>query len=94
MQVGEFRLKGDNGMAIAGNISRTPGAGARPPRRFDHGIDDRRVTAHPEIVVGAPNDDLAAVAPVVPRRIRRARSISLQIGENAITALAANAVEV
>jgi len=30
----------------------------------------------------------------VPRCIRRARSISLQIGENAIAALAANAVEV
>jgi hypothetical protein len=52
------------------------------------------VTAHPEIVVGAPYDDLAAVAPVAPPGIRRARGIPLQIGENAIAALAANLVEV
>jgi hypothetical protein len=52
------------------------------------------MTAHSEIVVGAPHDDLAAVGAVAPTRIRRARGMPLEIGENAIAALAANPVEI
>jgi len=94
MQVGEFCLKRDDGMAIAGDVSRAASAGARPLRRLDHGIDDEGVAAHPEIVVGAPYDDVAAVAAIAPPGIRRTRGVPLEIGENPIAALPANPVEV
>jgi hypothetical protein len=94
MQVGEFRLKRDNGMAIAGDISSSASAGTHPLRGLDHGIDDEGMAAHPEIIVGAPYDDLAAGIAIAPACIGRARGIPLQIGENTIAALAANSVEV
>jgi hypothetical protein len=52
------------------------------------------MAAHPEIIVGAPYDDLAAGTAIAPACIGWARGIPLQIGENTIAALAANSVEV
>src|SRR5260370_33488562 len=54
VQIREFRLERDDGMAITGAVAGTSGPGAHPPRRLDHGIDDTVMTPHPELVVRTP----------------------------------------
>jgi hypothetical protein len=81
MQISELRLERDDCSAIAGDVSRSSGAGAHPLRGLDHRIDDSRMTSHPEIVVRAGTPATA------PGSIRRAAGVPLEIGENPVTAL-------
>ena len=81
MQIGKLRLERDNGIAIAGDVAGTPGAGAHPLRSLDHGIDDSGMASHPEIVVRAPYHDLAGGTAAAPGGIRRAGSVPLEINK-------------
>jgi hypothetical protein len=78
MQVGNLRLERDDGMAITGDVPRTSGADAHPPRGLDHGIDDSRMAPHPEIIVRAPHDDLARSAAATPSGVGWALGVPLE----------------
>ena len=57
VQVGELALELDVVMRRAGDVARAAGAGADRIDRLVHGGEHRRVLAHAEIVVGAPDGD-------------------------------------
>ena len=59
VQVGELVLELDVIVGGAGDVARAAGAGADGVDRLVHGGDDGRMLAHAEIVVGAPDGDLA-----------------------------------
>ncbi len=87
VQVGEFRLELHQRVVGARNVARAAGAGAHGPRRRDHGLDDRRVLPHAQIVVRAPHDDFAGTRLGAPDRVREAPGDPLQVGEDAVAAL-------
>ena len=87
VEVGELGLELDQRVVGAGDVARAAGADAHPPGRVGHGRDHRLVLAHAEIVVGAPDDDLAGLVPVPPQRVGEAPGDALQIGEDAIAPL-------
>jgi hypothetical protein len=45
------------------------------------------VLAHSKIIVGAPDDDVALAGRAMPVGMREATSLTLEIGEDAVTAL-------
>src|SRR5438270_11418588 len=92
VQIRELRLERDDGMAIAGDVPRTSGAGAHPPRRLDHGVDDSGMASHPEIVIRAPYHDLARGTAAAPGGTGWAHGMPLEIGEHPITAFATDFV--
>src|SRR6266404_9131166 len=94
MQIREFRLEPDDGMAVAGDVPGASGTGTHPQYALDHRVDDRRVAPHTEIVVRAPDDDLAGIVATAPSGIGRALRVPLQIGENAIAAFPADTIEI
>jgi len=51
------------------------------------------VLAHAEIIVGAPDHDVALALRRVPDRVREPAGRALQIGEHAIAALGVEAIE-
>jgi hypothetical protein len=51
------------------------------------------VASHPEIIVRAPNDDLAGTAAPVPGGVGWAVGLPLEIGRNAVAAFSMDAVE-
>ncbi len=59
VQVGELALELDERMIGTGNVAGTAGAGAKARRGRDHGADDFRMLPHAEIIVRAPNHDVA-----------------------------------
>ena len=65
----------------------------RSARGLDHGVDNKWVTSHSKVVVGAPYHDFVLVAAVTPPCIGWPGGMSLNICEDAVTALSANAVE-
>jgi hypothetical protein len=94
MQVRELSLERDDGMAVAGDVAGTASPGAHPPCGLGHGIDDSRMASHSEIVVRAPDDDLASIIATVPGGVGRPVSVPLKIGKNAIPAFPTHAVEI
>ncbi len=62
VQVGELALQQDVVVVGAGDVAGAAGAGAAAVERLVHGGEHLGVLAHAEIVVGAPDRDLAAVA--------------------------------
>ena len=88
VQVGELGLELHDRMMRAGNVARAAGAGAVRARRPDRGLDHVRMAAHAEIVVRAPDGDLARPALLArraPHRHREAGGVALEIGEDAIS---------
>jgi hypothetical protein len=71
-------------MIGAGDVARAACAGAHPGRGLDHGADHLGVLAHAEIVVGAPNHDLARTLRPVPDRVREAAGDPFQLGEHPV----------
>ena len=67
VQVGEFALELDQRMIGAGDVAGAARAGSHPGRGLDHGADHLRMLAHAEIVVGAPDHDLARARPARAR---------------------------
>ena len=88
VQIGEFALKLDNGVAGAGNVAGAAGAGADPASRVDHRGDHVGVLTHAEIVVGAPYGhglDRAVVA--MPIGEGKSFDVALQMRKDAVAAL-------
>jgi hypothetical protein len=72
MEIGKLRFKLDERMIGAGDVARPARPGAKPDGGFNHGSDDFRVLSHPEIVVGAPDDDLLRSLWGVPHGLGKA----------------------
>src|SRR5262249_54201296 len=78
-------------MVGAGNIAGAAGAGAHAGRGLHHGADHLRVLAHAEIVVRAPDHDRTRPLRRMPGCVREPAGDALEIGEDAIAALLAQA---
>ena len=75
--------------AVAG----AAGAGADAGRGLDHRSDYFRMLAHAEIIVGAPDDDVARAFRRMPHRMREATGDPFQIGKNPIPSFVMEAGE-
>src|ERR1043166_8076925 len=93
MEVGELCLELDEGMIGAGDVAGAAGAGADARRGFDHGADHFRMLAHAEVVVGAPDHDIALAFRGVPDRMREPAGNALEIGKHPVAPLVMQAVE-
>ena len=88
VQVGQLALEFDQRVIVAGNVAGAAGAGAHPGRGLDHGADHFGMLAHAEIVVRAPDHDVARALRRVPDRVRKPAGDPLEIGKHPITPLA------
>ena len=93
VQVGEFLLELHQRMMGAGDVAGAAGAGADAGRGLDHGADHLRMLAHAEIIVGAPDHDVARALRRVPDRMRKPAGDPLEIGEHAVAPLVMQAAE-
>ncbi len=80
-------------MMGARDVAGAAGAGADPRGGLDHGADHFRVLAHAEIVVGAPDHDIARALRRVPDRMRETACDPFKVGKNAVAPLVMQAVE-
>jgi hypothetical protein len=76
-------------MIGAGDVARAAGARAHARRGLDHRADHLRVLAHAEVVVGAPDDDVAPALRRMPVGVREPAGDALEVGEHAIAPLLA-----
>ena len=89
VQLGEFGLQFDVIMGGAGDVARAAGAGAGLVDGLVHGVGDDGVLPLADIVVGAPDHDVALAAVIPgPGRARKVAAIAFQVGENPIASLA------
>ena len=93
VQIGQFLLELHQRMMGAGDVAGAAGAGADAGRGLDHGADHLGVLAHAEIVVGAPDHDVALALRRMPDGVRKPAGDPLEIGENAIAPLVMQAIE-
>ena len=77
----------------ARDVAGATGAGADPGGGLDHGADHFGVLAHPEIVVGAPDHDVAGPLRGMPHRVREPARDPLEIGENPVAPLVMQTAE-
>src|SRR4051794_37601198 len=94
MEIRKLGLEPDDRMTIARDVSSSARAHSASMRCFDHSFDDCRVSAHPEIVIGAPHHDLDRGIMVAPNRIGRPHCLSLEIGKHAVATFLANSVKI
>ena len=87
VQVGELGLELDQRMVGAGDVARAARAGAHARRGLDHRADHLRVLAHAEIVVGAPDHDVALALRRMPVGVREPAGDALQVGEHPVAPL-------
>ncbi len=85
VQLGQLALQFHQRMVGAGNIAGAAGAGAGAGRGLHHGADHLGVLAHAEIVVGAPDDDVAFALRGVPYRMGKPPGQPFEIGKHAVT---------
>src|SRR5215472_17153150 len=71
-------------MIGAGDVAGAAGAGADARRGLHHGADHLWMLAHAEIIVGAPDHDVARPLRGMPDRVRIAAGDALEVGEHAI----------
>ena len=94
VQVGELALKLDQRMIGAGDVAGAAGAGPHARRGLDHGADHLGVLAHAEIVVGAPDHDLARALRARARSAcGKAAGDALQIGKHPVAPLVPQAAQ-
>src|SRR5690349_19565114 len=74
-------------MMGARDITGAAGAGAEPGGGLDHGADHLGVLAHAEIVVRAPDHDIARTLGRMPDGMRKPSGDPLEIGENPVAPL-------
>jgi hypothetical protein len=85
VQVGERTLELDQRPVGTGNVARTAGADAEPARRLLHGGDHGRMLAHAEIIVGAPDGDLAGIVGTVAEHgARKPPGDAFEVGKHPI----------
>ena len=87
VEVGEFALEQNVVVGGAGDVAGAAGARPGAARRLAHRLDHARVLAHAEIVVRAPDGDLAFALPVAPDRAGETPGAPRQIGEDPVSAL-------
>src|SRR5580704_6242852 len=80
-------------MIGAGNVAGAAGAGAHARRGLYHGADHFRVLAHSEIIVRAPNHDVARSLRRMPDGAREASGHALEVGENPVAMLVPQPVQ-
>ena len=80
MQVGQFLFELHQRMMGARDVAGAAGAGADSRGGFDHGADHFGMLAHPEVVVGAPDHDIALALRRVPDRVREAARDPFEVG--------------
>ena len=78
-------------MVVARDVARPAGAGTHRPQRFLHRRQHRRVLAHAEIVVRAPDGDLGT-DPVI-KCARKLAATPLEVGEHAVASLSPQRLE-
>ena len=93
VQIGQFLLELHQRMMGARDVAGAAGAGADPGRGLDHGADHFRMLPHAEIVVGAPDHDVARSLRGMPNRMRKPARDPLEIGENPVAPLIVQAAE-
>jgi hypothetical protein len=77
----------------ARDVAGATGAGADPGRGFDHGADHLGMLAHSEIIVRAPDRDIARPFRGMPHRMREPARDPLKVGENPVAPLIVQAAE-
>src|SRR6185437_2418494 len=93
VKIRQFRLELHQGMVGAGDIAGAAGAGADAGRGLDHGSDYFRMLAHAEIVVGAPDHDIACPLRGMPHRVGKPAGDALEICEYAVAAFVMESAE-
>ncbi len=91
VQLGELALQRHVQGVGAGDVARAAGARALGADRRLHGLDHDGMLAHGEIVVGAPDGDVAHRAVVVEAGAREGAGDALQLGEHAIASFVVQA---
>src|SRR3954467_18134 len=80
-------------MIGARDIARAARACAHARRGFDHRADHLRMLPHAEVVIRAPDDDVAAPLWRMPDRVREAPRDALEVREYAIAPLLVQAAQ-
>ena len=93
MEIGEFLLELYQRMMGSGDIAGAAGAGTDARRRLDHRADHLWMLAHAEIVVGAPDHDIALAFRRMPGSVREPARDPLEIGKDPIAPLVMQAIE-
>src|SRR3981081_4351207 len=93
VQIGQLLLELHQGMMRARDVAGAAGASAHSGGGLDHGADHLRMLAHSEIVVRAPDHDIARAFWRMPDRVRKPARDALQISEDPIAPLVMEAVE-
>src|SRR5262249_20104807 len=84
MQISKLHLELDQGMIGAGDIARAAGTGTETGRGRHHRPDHLRVLTHAEVIVRAPDHDLAGARRRVPDGIWKPAGDPLEINEHAV----------
>ena len=93
VQVGQFLLQLHEGVMGARDVAGAAGPGADPGRGLDHRSHNLRMLSHPEIIVGAPDHDIARPVRRVPDRMGKPARDPLEVGEHAVTPFVMQAAE-
>ena len=93
VEFGKLALELDKRMVGARDISRSAGAGAHAGGRFDHRADHLRMLSHSEVVVGAPDRDIARALRGMPDRVRESAGYALKIRKHPVPSFIPQPVE-
>src|SRR6476659_1486499 len=80
-------------MMGACDVAGAAGAGAHSGGGLDHGADHLGVLPHSEVVVGAPDHDIARSLRGMPHRVRETARDPFEVGENPVAPLIMQAAE-
>jgi|SRR4051794_21469743 hypothetical protein len=87
MEVGKFMLELHERVIGACDVAGATGSGAHAGRGLDHGAYYLGMLTHAEIIVRAPDDDVACTMRRMPGGEWKATGVALKIGKNPIPAL-------
>ena len=93
VQVGEFGLELGMIMGVAADVARAARAGADVVEGRLHGLNDHRVLAHAEIIVGAPDGDRLGPVAAEAARVRVLPLGAQDIDKDAIAAFLVEPVD-
>jgi len=84
MQIGELALEIDQRVVGASDVAGAARARAHTGCGLDHRSDHFGMLAHPEVIVGAPDDDVARPLRGMPDRMREAPGKPFEIGKDPV----------